>query len=44
MINRYPLWKNLLILTVALCGLYYAAPYLYGADPALEIAGASSAQ
>ena len=35
------LWKNLLILTVALCGFYYAAPNLY-VDPALQIAGASS--
>ena len=40
--NRYPLWKNLLILTVALCGFYYAAPNLYAPDPALQIAGASS--
>ena len=40
--NRYPLWKNLLILAVALCGFYYAAPNLYAPDPALQIAGASS--
>ena len=40
--NRYPLWKNLLILTVALCGFYYAAPNLYAPDPALQIAGSSS--
>ena len=40
--NRYPLWKNLLILTVAFCGVYYAAPNLYAPDPALQIAGASS--
>ena len=40
--NRYPLWKNLLILTVAFCGFYYAAPNLYAPDPALQIAGASS--
>ncbi len=44
MINRYPLWKNLLILIVVLCGFYYAAPNLYAPDPALQIAGASSAQ
>ena len=42
--NRYPLWKNLLILVVVVCGLYYAAPNLYAPDPALQIAGASSAQ
>ena len=44
MINRYPLWKNLLILIVALSGFYYAAPNLYAPDPALQIAGASSSQ
>ena len=42
--NGYPLWKNLLILVVVVCGLYYAAPNLYAPDPALQIAGASSAQ
>ena len=42
--NRYPLWKNLLILVVVVCGFYYAAPNLYAPDPALQIAGASSAQ
>jgi preprotein translocase subunit SecD len=42
--NRYPLWKNLLILLVVAAGFYYAAPNLYAPDPALQIAGASSAQ
>ena len=44
MTNRYPLWKNLLILLVLLCGFYYSAPNLYAPDPALQIAGANSAQ
>ena len=44
MTNRYPFWKNLLILIAVLCGFYYAAPNLYAPDPALQIAGASSAQ
>lgn len=44
MLNQYPLWKNLLILAVVLLGLYYAAPNLYAPDPALQLAGASSAQ
>ena len=44
MTNRYPLWKNLLILIVVMCGFYYAAPNLYAPDPALQIAGASGAQ
>jgi len=44
MLNRYPLWKNLLILAVVLFGLYYAAPNLYAPDPALQIGGASGSQ
>lgn len=42
--NRYPLWKNALILLVVVAGFYYAAPNLYAPDPALQIAPASSAQ
>ena len=44
MLNKYPLWKYLLILFVLLLGLFYAAPNLYTPDPALQIAGESSAQ
>lgn len=44
MLNRYSLWKNLLILCVALFGLYYAAPNLYAPDPALQIGGSSGSQ
>ena len=33
-----------MILAVVLLGLYYAAPNLYAPDPALQLAGASSAQ
>lgn len=35
--NRYPLWKYLLILVVLLVGLLYALPNLYGEDPAVQI-------
>jgi len=44
MLNRYPLWKYLLILAVLLTGFFYAAPNLYSPDPALQVTGASSAQ
>jgi preprotein translocase subunit SecD len=44
MLNKYPLWKYLLVLFVVLLGLFYAAPNLYAPDPALQIAGQSSAQ
>ncbi len=44
MLNRYSLWKNLMILGVVLFGFYYAAPNLYAPDPALQIGGASGSQ
>jgi len=44
MLNKYPLWKYLLVLGVLLLGLFYAAPNLYAPDPALQITGESSAQ
>lgn len=41
--NRYPLWKYLLILAVLALGCLYAAPNLYAPDPAIQISGESSA-
>tara|TARA_B100001250_G_scaffold325118_1_gene288825 strand:- start:3850 stop:5715 length:1866 start_codon:yes stop_codon:yes gene_type:complete len=35
--NRYPLWKNILVLLVLSFGIIYALPNLYGDDPALQI-------
>ncbi len=37
--NRYPLWKNLLVVVVMLIGLLYALPNLFDQDPAMEISG-----
>ncbi|HCA23369.1 MAG TPA: protein translocase subunit SecD [Pseudomonas sp.] len=42
MLNRYPLWKYLLIVAVLALGLIYAMPNLYPDDPAIQISGASS--
>ena len=44
MLNRYPIWKNLLIAAIVAMGFYYAAPNLYAPDPALQIGGSSGAQ
>jgi preprotein translocase subunit SecD len=44
MLNKYPLWKYLLVLFVLSLGFFYAAPNLYKPDPALQITGESSAQ
>ncbi|WP_431065600.1 protein translocase subunit SecD [Methylotuvimicrobium sp.] len=35
--NRFPLWKNLLILIVFLIGLIYALPNLFGDDPSVQV-------
>ena len=41
--NRYPLWKNLLILSIIVLGVLYALPNLYGEYPALQISTVRSA-
>ncbi|MGG2399637.1 protein translocase subunit SecD [Pseudomonas sp. SH1-B] len=43
MLNKYPLWKYLLILAVLAIGLVYSIPNLYPDDPAIQVSGASSA-
>ncbi len=35
--NRYPLWKYLLIIAITVLGLLYALPNLYPSDPSLQI-------
>lgn len=42
MLNRFPLWKNILITLVILLGVIYALPNLYGDDPAVQISGNNS--
>lgn len=39
MLNRYPLWKNLLILFVLVFGGLYAAPNIYPDDYAIQLTG-----
>ena len=41
--NRYPLWKYLLILAALVLGLIYAAPNLYLDDPSIQIAAGRNA-
>lgn len=43
MLNKYPLWKYLLIMAVLAIGLVYSMPNLYPDDPAIQITGASTA-
>ena len=37
MLNKYPLWKNLLLVVVLILGFLYALPNLYSEDPVLQI-------
>ena len=35
--NRYPLWKNILIAIVVVIGLVYTAPNFFGEEPAVQV-------
>ena len=39
MLNKYPLWKSLLVVFVIAIGALYASPNLYGEDPAVQVSG-----
>jgi preprotein translocase subunit SecD len=40
--NRYPLWKYILVLTVLLLGLVYSMPNIFGESPAVQITTAKA--
>jgi len=42
MINRYPLWKNLLVVLITAAGLLLALPNLYGEDPAVQVSATNA--
>ncbi len=39
MLNKYPLWKTLLVVIIVAFGALYASPNLYGEDPAVQVSG-----
>ena len=43
MLNKYPLWKYLLIVAILSISFIYSAPNLFPDDPAIQVTGASSA-
>jgi preprotein translocase subunit SecD len=43
MLNKFPLWKYALILSVLLIGFIYSAPNLFPDDPAIQVRGQSVA-
>ncbi|WP_417616373.1 protein translocase subunit SecD [Oceanisphaera sp.] len=44
MLNRYPLWKYLMVIAVITISFLYAAPNLFGEDPALQVSGSRGSQ
>jgi preprotein translocase subunit SecD len=38
-LNKYPLWKTLMVVFIVAIGALYASPNLYGEDPAVQISG-----
>jgi preprotein translocase subunit SecD len=40
--NHFPVWKNILVLTVLVIGIIYSLPNLYGNDPAVQLASPSA--
>ncbi|MGQ8820004.1 protein translocase subunit SecD [Bibersteinia trehalosi] len=44
MLNRFPLWKNLMVILVIAIGALYALPNLYGEDPSVQISGTRGQQ
>lgn len=43
MLNRYPLWKYLMVVFAIAISALYALPNLYGEDPAIQVTGARGA-
>ncbi|MBD1555762.1 protein translocase subunit SecD [Vibrio sp. S9_S30] len=43
MLNRYPLWKYLMVMLLILVSALYALPNIYGEDPAIQVTGARGA-
>lgn len=42
--NQYPAWKYVMLMLVLVLGLVYAAPNIFGDDPAVQISPAKSVQ
>jgi preprotein translocase subunit SecD len=40
--NHFPLWKNLLVISIFLVSLVYSLPNLYGDDPSVQVSSANA--
>ncbi|MBO2675793.1 protein translocase subunit SecD [Shewanella algae] len=43
MLNKYPLWKNLMVVIIIAIGAFYAVPNLFGEDHAVQVVGTRGA-
>jgi preprotein translocase subunit SecD len=43
-LNKYPLWKYIMVVMVLAIGALYSAPNLYGEDPAIQVSGLRGAE
>ncbi|MGI3001897.1 protein translocase subunit SecD [Shewanella algae] len=43
MLNKYPLWKNLMVIIIIAIGAFYAVPNLFGEDHAVQVVGTRGA-
>ncbi|KFZ37149.1 preprotein translocase subunit SecD [Shewanella mangrovi] len=39
MLNKYPMWKNLMVIVILAIGAFYALPNLFGEDNAVQVVG-----
>ncbi|WP_153913151.1 protein translocase subunit SecD [Shewanella sp. TC10] len=44
MLNKYPMWKNIMVLLVLTIGGFYAIPNLYGEDHAVQVVATRGAE
>ncbi|MGS0825857.1 protein translocase subunit SecD [Shewanella sp. 0m-8] len=44
MLNKYPMWKNLMVIVIIAIGAFYAIPNLYGEDHAVQVVATRGAE
>ncbi|MGZ8095504.1 MAG: protein translocase subunit SecD [Methylosarcina sp.] len=42
--NQYPLWKNILVITIFIVSVIFSLPSLYGDDPSIQVSSEHSAK
>ena len=44
MLNKYPLWKNLLVLTAVILGVIFSLPNIYPPDFAVQVSSENNGE